>query len=177
MDVLQIRHVLCPMDLSPISMNALAWANAIARARSAELRMLHVVAPEGMAAADGLGFRQRDEILATLRNAMTSIDPGNRFAGAAIRQGDPGGEILQFARSRSAGLIVMGAAGAERPERPIGSITAIVVARSDCPVLIVPAGRRVTSPRAGLFERIACAVDLAPSSISVMKQALALASE
>ena len=33
------------------------------------------------------------------------------------------------------------------------------------------------SQRAGLFERIVCAVDLAPSSISVMKQALALAWE
>src|SRR6185295_1558635 len=86
-------------------------------------------------------------------------------------------EILQFARSKSAGLIVMGAAGAERPARPIGSVTAIVVARSDCPVLIVPAGRRVKSQRAGLFTRIACAVELAPSSISVMKQALALAWE
>jgi nucleotide-binding universal stress UspA family protein len=43
MNVLQIRHVLCPMDLSPISVNALEWANAIARVRSTELRMLHVV--------------------------------------------------------------------------------------------------------------------------------------
>ena len=33
------------------------------------------------------------------------------------------------------------------------------------------------SQRAGLFDRIACAVDLAPSSVSVMKQALALAWE
>jgi nucleotide-binding universal stress UspA family protein len=112
-----------------------------------------------------------------LRDALTSIDPNNRLAGAAIQEGDPGGEILGFARSKAAGLIVMGAAGAERPERPIGSITAIVVARSDCPVLIVPAGRRVKSQRAGLFERIVCAVDLAPSSVSVMKQALGLAWE
>ena len=122
-------------------------------------------------------FGERDDMITKLRGALTSIDPDNRLAGAAITQGDPGGQILQFARSKSAGLIVMGAAGAERPERPIGSVTAIVVARSDCPVLIVPAGRRVKSQRAGLFERIACAVDLAPSSISVMKQALALAWE
>jgi len=177
MNVLQIRHVLCPMDLSPISMNALEWANAIARARSAELRMLHVVSPGGIGPAENLGFGDRDDIITKLRGALTSIDSDNRLAGAAIKQGDPGSKILQFARSRNAGLIVMGAAGVERPERPIGSVTAIVVARSDCPVLIVPAGRRVKSQRAGLFERIACAVDLAPSSVSVMKQALALAWE
>ena len=177
MNVLPIRHVLCPMDLSPVSMNALEWANAVARARRAELRMLHVVAAGGIVPAENLGFGDRDDMVTRLRGALTSIDPDNRLAGAAIKQGDPGGKILQFARSKSAGLIVMGAAGAERPERPTGSVTAIVVARSDCPVLIVPAGRRVKSQRAGLFERIACAVDLAPSSVSVMKQALALAWE
>lgn len=177
MNVLQIRHVLCPMDLSPMSLNALEWANAVARARSAELRMLHVVAPGGIVPDEHLGFGDHDDMITKLRGALASIDPDNRLAGAAIKQGDPGGEILQFARSKSAGLIVMGAAGAERPERPIGSVTAIVVARSDCPVLLVPVGRQVKSRKAGLFERILCAVDLAPSSVSVMKQALALAWE
>jgi hypothetical protein len=94
--------------------------------------------------------------------------------GAAIKQGDPGSEILEFAKSKSAGLIVIGAGGAERPAHPIGSVRAIVVARSDCPVLIVPLGRRVTSQRPSLFERIMCAVALAPSSVDVMKQALSL---
>ena len=177
MNVLQIRHVLCPMDLSPDLDECVGMGERVARARRAELRMLHVVAPGGIVPAENLGFGDRDDMITKLRGALTSIDPDNRLAGAAIKQGDPGGQILQFARSKSAGLIVMGAAGAERPERPIGSVTAIVVARSDCPVLIVPAGRRVKSQRAGLFERIACAVDLAPSSISVMKQALALAWE
>ena len=59
MNVLQIRHVLCPMDLSPVSMNALEWANAVARVRRAELRMLHVVAPGGIAPAEGLAFGER----------------------------------------------------------------------------------------------------------------------
>jgi len=177
MSVLNIGHVLCPMDLSPMSMNALEWANAIARARRAELRMLHVVAREGIVPAEGLGFGERDRMINRLREALQSFDPENRLVGAAIEQGDPGSGILAFARSKSVGLIVMGAAGAERPERPIGSVTAIVVARSDCPVLIVPAGRRVRAHKAGLFDRIACAVDVAPSSISVMKQALSLAWE
>ena len=52
MNRLQLRHVLCPMDLSPLSMNSLEWANAIARARRAELRALHVVVSEGLVAPD-----------------------------------------------------------------------------------------------------------------------------
>jgi nucleotide-binding universal stress UspA family protein len=101
--------------------------------------MLHVVAREGIVPAEGLGFGERDRMINRLREALQSFDPENRLVGAAIEQGDPGSGILAFARSKSVGLIVMGAAGAERPERPIGSVTAIVVARSDCPVLIVPA--------------------------------------
>jgi len=177
MNVLQIRNVVCPVDLSPISKNALEWANAIARTRRAELRMLHVVTPSGIISGENLGFGERDDMITTLRAALHATDPDNRLAGAAIKQGDPGTEILQFARATAAGLIVLGAAGAERPERPVGTVTATVVARSDCPVLIVPAGRPVQSRRPGLFERIACAVDLAPSSIGVMKQAFGLAWE
>jgi hypothetical protein len=31
MNRLQLRHILCPMDLSPMSMNALHWANSMAQ--------------------------------------------------------------------------------------------------------------------------------------------------
>jgi nucleotide-binding universal stress UspA family protein len=177
MNALQIRHVLCPMDLSPISRNALEWANAVARARSAELRMIHVVAPEGIAADESLGAIERDRMMNSLREALGRVDPDNQQGGGAIRQGDPGSRILEYARAIAADLIVMGAAGAERPVRPMGSVTAIVVARSDCPVLIVPAGRRVHAENPGVFEDIVCAVDLDPSSVSVVRQALSLAWE
>jgi nucleotide-binding universal stress UspA family protein len=94
------------------------------------------------------------------------------------RQGHPGTQILRVARSIPADLVVMGAAGAERPERPMGSVTSIVVMRSDCPVLTVPTGRAIgSSADAGLFKRIVCAVDSSPSSTTVMWQALSLAWE
>jgi len=174
MNALQIRRVMCPMDVSPISINALEWANAVARARGAELRMFHVVAHEEIVAREGLGAREREGMMTTLRDTLARIDPDNRKVGAAVRHGDPGSQILQFARLMPADVIVMGAAGAERPTRPIGSVTAVVVARSDCPVLIVPAGRRVNADRPGRFAHIVCAIDLAPSSIGVMRQALSL---
>jgi nucleotide-binding universal stress UspA family protein len=177
LNALPIGHVLCPMDLSPISLNALEWANAVARARNAELRMLHVVATEGIVATDHLGFTDRENMIGTLRGTLERMDPENRQVGAAIRQGDPGNQILQFARSMPADLIVMGAAGAERPERPMGSITAIVVARSDCPVMIVPSGRHMNADTAGVFEHIVCAVDVTPVSVTLMRQALSLAWE
>jgi nucleotide-binding universal stress UspA family protein len=158
-------------------MNSLEWANAIARARSAELRAFHVVVTGGLAAPEALGSLERAHLMTKLREALITIDPENVHTGAAVRQGDPGTQILRFARSISADVIVMGAAGLERPMRPVGSVTATVVARSDCPVLIVGGGRRSDRLSVGVFKQILCAVDLAPSSISVIRQALSLAWE
>jgi nucleotide-binding universal stress UspA family protein len=158
-------------------MNSLAWASAIARARNAELRAFHVVVTSGLEAPEALGSLERADMIAKLRQALIAIDAENVQTGAAVRQGDPGTEILRFAKSVRADVIVMGAAGAERPMRPIGSVTATVVARSDCPVLIVPTGRTIDRLRAGVFKQILCAVDLAPSSVSVIRQAVSLAWE
>lgn len=177
MNTLPLRHVLCPMDLSPLSMNSLEWANAIARARSAELRAFHVVVTDGLVASENLGALERDDLMKMLREALITVDPENVHTGAAVRQGDAGTQILRFARSVRADVIVMGAAGTERPTRPIGSVTATVVARSDCPVLIVPSGRQVDRSKPGVFKQILCAVDLAPASVGVIRQALSLAWE
>ena len=174
---LQLGLILCPMDSSAMSMNALRWANAMARARAAELRAFHVVVTAGASGLETLGFSDHDDYMVRLRDALAALDSTNDRVGAAVRLGDPGQQILQFARSLHADLIVMGAAGAERPERPIGSVTATVVSRSDCPVLIIPAGRGPNPDAPGLFTRIVCAVDLAPSSVGVIRQALSLARE
>jgi len=158
-------------------MNSLEWANAMARARGAELRALHVVVTEGLVATESLGSLERDDMMMKVREALAAIDPENIHTGAAIRKGEPGTEILKFARSLPADIVVMGAAGAERPTRPIGSLTAAVVARCDCPVLIVPTGRRIDRLTAGVFKQLLCAVDFAPSSVGVIRQALSLAWE
>jgi universal stress protein F len=171
---LPLRHVLCPVDLSPLSLNALRWANAVARARASELKALHVDVTEALVATEGLGFHEREDMMNKLREALVKTDADNQRIGAAVRRGDPGTQILQVARTLPADLIVMGAAGAERPARPVGSVTATVVARSDCPVLIVPTGRQLDQRRAGVFDGIMCAIDLAPTSVSVIRQALSL---
>lgn len=118
MNRLQLRHIVCPMDLWPLSMNSLEWANAIARARRAELRALHVVVTAGLVTPENLGSLERSDIMMKLRQALIAIDPEGARTGAAIRQGDPGTQILKFARSLPADMVVMGAAGAERRSLP-----------------------------------------------------------
>jgi nucleotide-binding universal stress UspA family protein len=173
MNRLQLRHILCPMDLSSPTMNPLEWANAIARARGAELTAFHVAVTEGLVAPESFGPGERGGILKKLREAL--IDSENAHTGAVIGQGDPGTQILEYARSLPADVVVMGAAGAQRPTRPMGSVTAAVVARCDCPVLIVPTGQRIDRLAGGVFKQIVCAVGLAPSSTGVLRQAISLA--
>ena len=114
--------------------------------------------------------------MSRLRTSLAEVAPSYDLVGAAVRKGDPGLQILRFARTMPADLIVMGAPGADRPERPMGPVTSVVVARSDCPVLTVP-HQATSSDDSGLYRRIVCAVDVAPSSLSVIDQALSLAWE
>jgi nucleotide-binding universal stress UspA family protein len=174
---LNLRHILCPIDFSSLTSGSLTIASAMARAREAELRALHVQPSEGVGAPAGLGSLERQTLMSRLRTSLAEAAPSYDLVGAAVRQGDPGTQILRFARAMPADLIVMGAPGADRPERPIGPVTSVVVARSECPVLTVPTHHATWSNESGLFGRIVCAVDLAPSSVSVIHQALSLAWE
>jgi nucleotide-binding universal stress UspA family protein len=176
MNRLQLHNVLCPIDLSSPTMNSLEWANAIARARNAELMAFHVAITEGLVAPDNPRSLEDADMMKELQSALVAFDSENVHTEAVVGQGDPGTQILEFARSLPADVLVMGAAGIQRPTRPMGSVTAAVVARCDCPVLIVPTAQRIDRP-SGLFEQILCAVGLAPSSVGVIKQALSLAWE
>lgn len=177
MRTLELRRILCPIDFSSITPSSMTTASAMARARKAELRALHVMPSEGAAVPAGIGSLEQQAFMARLRTILAEAAPAYDRVGAAVRRGDPGTQILHLARAMPADLIVIGAPGADRPERPMGPVTSVVVARSECPVLTVPTHRPPWSNESGLFRRIVCAVDLAPSSVTVIHQALSLAWE
>ena len=140
MKKLNLRHILCPIDFSPLPSASLAAGSAFARARDAELRALHVMPSEGAAVPAGLGSLERQELMSRLRASLDEAAPSYDLVGAAVRQGDPATEILRFARAMPADSIVMGAPGADRPERPMGRVTSVwlrvrSVLSSQCPPL------------------------------------------
>ena len=88
--------------------------------------------------------------MSRLRTSLARAAPSYELVGAAVRQGDPALQILRFARTSRADVIVISAPGASRPERAMGPVASVVVARSECPVLTVPhktAARSVWSAR------------------------------
>lgn len=171
---LALRHIVCPVDLSEQVGATLTLAMTIASARQAELRAVHVMTSEGTSVSDE--NLRRASIMRQLRASLAESGPNYDFVGAAVRQGDPGTQILSYARALQAGMIVLGSPRPE-PERPMGPVASVVVARSPCPVLVVPAKHIATRVNDGTFREIVCAVDLAPSSVSVMRQAISLAWE
>jgi len=173
---LEIHHVVCPLDLSNQFRSSLKYAMAIGRAHNAEVRTVHVVPSEGPAKPDGLGSITREHLMQQLRESLAQADPRHDLVGSAVRNGDPATQILQYARAMRADLIVLGAPGADRPERPLGPVASVVIARSDCPVLAVPAYPGASN-KSGVFSRIVCGIDWSPSSASVIRQALSLAWE
>jgi nucleotide-binding universal stress UspA family protein len=115
---LNLRHILCPIDFSSVTFGALTTASAMAHARKAELRALHVMPSEGAGAAAGLGSLERQALMSRLRTILAEAAPSHDRVGAAVRQGDPGTHILRFARAMSADVISWGPLAPIVPNAP-----------------------------------------------------------
>lgn len=110
MNRLDLRYILCPVDFSPLSAASLATAGAIASARDAELRAVHVVPSEGATPPRGLGSLEQQTFMSRLRTTLSEVAPGDERTGGAVRHGDPAAQILQLARAMPADLTQSSAA-------------------------------------------------------------------
>jgi nucleotide-binding universal stress UspA family protein len=123
----EVRKILCPVDDTALSRQALQTAAAIASRFDADLTALHVAEPGGARPVTGL---------------CEWADPQAR-AHCAVRElvhhGDPAEEIVSLSQDGAFDLIVLGA-----PRRRffdgmvLGSTTLRVVRHAGCPVLTVP---------------------------------------
>jgi universal stress protein A len=185
--MLAVRSLLCPVDFSEQSRQALLWASAIAQYRDAEMTVLSVVEPLlAQAAGIRLGVDlTRTEVEPALREFVEATLPeGARHAShlrMEVTVGDPSEAILQTGHSLKAGLIVMGTHGLGGFRKLLlGSTTEQVLRRTEWPVLVVPAGAAsapaVEHPGVQL-RRILLATDFRQSAMAAMQWAGDLASD
>ena len=125
---------------------------------------------------EGLGSLERGDMMMKLREALIATDSENVHTGAAVRQGDPGTQILRFAKRclpmwLSWGLLARNDRRV-RWARDCDSRRAFRLSGANR-----AHGTANRSVKAGVFKQILCAVGLAPSSVSVIRQALSLAWE
>lgn len=152
-NVLTVRTILCPVDLSEQSRQALLWASAIAHQRGAELTVLSVVEPL-LAHAAGIRFGvdlAREEAEPALRAfvdaTLSAHVRQSQHLRIEVTLGDPSAAVLEAARTLQAGLIVMGPHGLGGFRALfLGSTTAQVLRATEWPVLVVPPGAASAPP-------------------------------
>lgn len=151
-----MKKILCPVDFSANSLNAIEFAARIGEMHHAELTLIHVFTEEefGEALSRGLladRYRKADldnlvgvaEDL--LRNLADEVNDLSQKRGLAecnyhFSYGALEKHITRFARDNHYSLIVMGTAGVKDVfEEYTGSHTVKTLKRAECPVLCIPA--------------------------------------
>jgi nucleotide-binding universal stress UspA family protein len=183
--MVEIRHFLCPVDFSDLSLHALKQAVALAGVQGGDVKALHVM-PLHMPPLSGLAMAVAGSVESGTREDMRT-DLGERLqrfvASAAdgvpvetlVEAGDVVNQIVTQARARGADVIVIGTHGHGGFERlTLGSTTEKTQRKASCPVLTVPpAADETVAP--GPFRRILCAIDFSESSMRALEYGLALA--
>jgi nucleotide-binding universal stress UspA family protein len=135
------ERILCPVDFSNSSMNALAHALSLAQEADARLSLLHVV--EALPHWDRPTFdvsAYEDAMTTAAYERLQEAIPDEARAWCTpevlVTKGSSYREILRVARERDAHVIVMGVQGRNAVDLMVfGSTTHHVIREATCPVL------------------------------------------
>jgi len=179
--MIQITHVLCPVDFSEFSRRAVDHAAAVARWYRAKLTVLHVF--PNLPVLDlppvVMGAEERERIAAALRRFTSHVPADVPLEFHIEEASDIHRAILGQAEARAADLLVIGSHGRWGFERLLlGSVTEKVIRKAPCPTMVVPRHAPDASPDEPVqFRRVLCPVDFSDASIRAAEYALAVAEE
>jgi nucleotide-binding universal stress UspA family protein len=187
--MVEIRHVLCPVDFSDFSRRALDHAIALAKWYGSRLSVLYVyhVPTAGMAlsslrvapAAEAVMLSPGDR--EQLRQQLRTFTPADAVKNVPVEfvvaEGNVATEIL--AEAQRADMLVLGTHGRSGFEHLVlGSVAEKVVRKADCPVMTIPrAASDAVKAIPALFHHIIAGVDLSDVSLQALKYAMSLAEE
>jgi nucleotide-binding universal stress UspA family protein len=144
--MLSWKRIFCAVDFSPPSRRALRVAADLAARVDAKLTVLHVrdvpsvpIAELAAAPPPDAVERARYEaarLLESARLEAEALAPGR--VAAELLEGEPAWEVVKYAASRGADLLVVGTHGRTGVRRfMMGSIAERVLREAPCPVLAV----------------------------------------
>ena len=177
---MKIESILCPIDLTPSSDEALRYAIALAKGYNAELILLHCDKGEPSANPDAhektAGTIQQALIEYSGDSGLTDLD----WKSIVTTTDDVGESIARQAAILRADLIVM--RSRRRPHRAalLGSTAETVSRNAPCPVLVMHSDERdwVTSSDAKIqLKRVLVAYDFSDYSELALNYALSFAQE
>jgi nucleotide-binding universal stress UspA family protein len=177
-----LRHLLCPIDFSDVSLHALDQAGQLARHSGARLTILHVFLSVAPGVGPGTTHRPTPRLIdpADLERlqqrvaeaARQAVGPGVEVEAIAVG-GTPAACIVDTAATGRADLIVMGTHGSGGFQHlMLGSVTERVLRRATCPVLTVPP--RSEARAVDSFRHALCAVDFSDCSRAAVTAAAAM---
>ena len=174
--MVDLKRILCPVDVSDFSEHALCHAVKIAVWFGSKVTVFHVMPPpvhETSETARRLALRNLDAMVERARRPGVSINV------EIVESIDTAARILDRAMTLDADLLVMGSHGRKGvPRVVLGSVVEAILHKSERPILVVPshlAPEKLDQPIS--FGRILCAVDFTDTSIAGLAYALALAEE
>ena len=141
-----ITKILCPVEFSPVSEHAVAYALGLARQLGARVHLIHAWQIPVYAFPDGAVIVGPDAVTRITQELTTSLDAlVARWADREVAveghlvEGYPDREIKRMAQELEADLIVMGThARTGLPHFLLGSVAERVVRTAGIPVLTVP---------------------------------------
>jgi nucleotide-binding universal stress UspA family protein len=141
-----IHRIVCPIDFSPASANALRVALDYARAFKAEIHAVHAYQLSAYASPNSdLARDLEEQIRKEVETFLATIETHGVPVKMALRLGVPYVEIVEAARELNAELVVMGTTGKTGLQHLLlGSVAERVVRTADVPVLSV----RYVEPKA-----------------------------
>jgi nucleotide-binding universal stress UspA family protein len=181
--VIEFKHILCPIDFSDTSMQALAYATALATWYEAQLEVLHVVPayaesvrsqPPGRIGDPGTPVWHAG-IIAEIQRSLRETGATGLNPKVLAQEGRAHELIAYRAQAQPADLVVMGTHGRSGFNRLLlGSVTEKVLRSVRCPVLTVPPAAPSMTGAAVTFKQILCAIDFSPSATKALQYALEL---
>ena len=165
--MITIKRILCPIDLSAYSGNAVRYATALSRAYDAELIFFHC--------SDALDAEQETDAL--VREHVASS--GSHWRLVVASPEDVGEEIMTHAQVEKVDLIVM--RSRRRPHRAalLGSTAESVCRSAPCPVLVMHNDERefVNEKLRVDLKRVLVAYDFSDYSELALNYGLSIAQE
>jgi nucleotide-binding universal stress UspA family protein len=177
--MMTFQKILCPIDFSAGSRQAMRAAVRLADAAGAELVLAHAwyVPPLAFGGEYELAAALTEEIRADAQGSLDAAareaaELGARRVSPRLLAGNPAHELVRALEDDPAlDLVVMGTHGRTGLARVLlGSIAESVIRRAPCPVLVVRPDGAV-----GPFARVLCPVDFSEASERALDLAAGLA--
>lgn len=134
-----LKKILCPIDFSDPSYEALKVANESASYFSAELYLVHVIPPVHVVPAPPLYQKELEESAEKSLNEVSKTRVSkNLQTRQIIEHGDPTAEIVRIAAEEKIDLIIIATHGQSGWRQFIfGSVADKVVRLAQCPVITI----------------------------------------